>query len=243
MTTSPDMNSLPSSSRQSLDDDSTTEQLRAILAQAHILAGKGDHVETTDWDDWAKGLEAFLEITRARQAACGAAEAAAAISDWKEWVRKGIEAGAKNAHAYLRLPAEWKPTSATTSIGTRTARPAELLGAQRDKYAAAWNADADCGRYQWPDREALPRLWPSDLRTASGLFKKSTATAYDGIHCRHYALLCEDSLTALGTILEACERLGNFPKQARLVVTPLLEKPKGGFRPVAVYVSLYRLWA
>ncbi len=229
--------------RQYLDDDGTTEQLRAILAQAHILAGKGDHVETTDWDDWAKGLEAFLEITRARQAACGAAEAAAAISDWKEWVRKGIEAGAKNAHAYLRLPAEWKPTSATTSIGTRTARPADLLGAQRDKYAAAWNADADCGRYQWPDREALPRLGPSDLRTASGLFKKSTATAYDGIHCRHYALLCDDSLTALGTILEACERLGNFPKQARLVVTPLLEKPKGGFRPVAVYVSLYRLWA
>ncbi len=40
-----------------------------------------------------------------------------------------------------------------------------------------------------------------------------------------------------------CELVGTFPRQARLVVTPLLDKPKGGFRPIAIYVSLYRLWA
>jgi hypothetical protein len=81
------------------------------------------------------------------------------------------------------------------------------------------------------------------LREVSKSFKKSTAIAYDGIHCRHYAMLCDGALTALGGLLEACELLGALPRQARMVVTPLLDKPKGGYRPIAIYVSVYRIWA
>ncbi len=47
----------------------------------------------------------------------------------------------------------------------------------------------------------------------------------------------------LSAILEACELLGTMPRQCRLVTAPLLEKPTGGFRPVCIYASLYRLWA
>ncbi len=104
-------------------------------------------------------------------------------------------------------------------------------------------ADSDSGYYRWTSRESLPRLTAANLREASYLFKKNTAVAYDGIHCRHYSLLSDGALDTLGAILEASELIGYLPRQARLVVTPLLEKPKGGFRPIAVYVSLYRLWA
>ncbi len=229
--------------RTPLDDDGTVRQLRDILSDSRRLIHLGDDAGEQMWDAWKLTLEQFLEATRARHASCASAEAASSVGAWKEWIRKGFESGAKNAHAYLRLPTEWRPSSATTPAGVRSARPADLLEAQRLKYAGAWEADADCGYYRWPDRQALPRLGPEELREASLMFKKGTATAYDGIHCRHYALLCDKSLAVLGTILEACELLGNLPKQARLVVTPLLEKPKGGFRPVAIYVSLYRLWA
>ncbi len=36
--------------------------------------------------------------------------------------------------------------------------------------------------------------------------------------------------------------MGTFPEQCNLVVTPLLEKPRGGYRPIAIYCSVYRLY-
>ncbi len=229
--------------RHLLDSDGTLERLRGLLGEAARLMDQGTHTGMTAWQEWDGRREHLLLDLRARLASAAAGETTTAIKEWRDWIRRGFEAGARNAHAYLRLPPEWRPSTANSPSGIPTASPAQLLETQRDKYAQAWLADSDCGHYLWPSRQALPRLSASELREASRLFKKRTAVAYDGIHCRHYSLLCDGALEALGAILEACELLGNLPRQARLVVTPLLEKPKGGFRPIAIYVSLYRLWA
>ncbi len=226
-----------------LVDDGSVEEVRAMLALAKNMLDDNVAMHAPMWKDWAARIDALLSQLRARQAKCAASESADSIKSWRDWIRCGFEAGAKNAHAYLRLPPEWRPSAARTPSGLQSALPAELLEAQRAKYAKAWLADSECGHYQWPTREALPRLSAAKLREASLLFKKGTAVAYDGIHCRHYSLLDDGALEVLAAILETCELLGNLPKQARLVVTPLLEKPKGGFRPIAIYVSLYRLWA
>eukprot|EP00972_Heterocapsa_arctica_P097083 14322770-Heterocapsa_arctica.AAC.1 len=39
------------------------------------------------------------------------------------------------------------------------------------------------------------------------------------------------------------ETLGTLPTQLRAVLMLLLAKPKGGFRPIGLFSSIYRLWA
>ncbi len=229
--------------RDQLETDGSVGAMRNLLVEANSMCSGGVERRDARWVAWASKLEELLDQFRTRHSRCAAAETSDKLRGWREWLREGFEAGAKHAHAYLRLPEEWRPSTATTPHGLPTADPAAVLEGQRAKYARAWADDGDSGWYQCTDREALPRLTPSDLRAASRQFKKSTAIAYDGVHVRHYAMLSDGALEALGGLLEVCELVGTFPRQARLVVTPLLEKPRGGFRPIAIYVSLYRVWA
>ncbi len=228
--------------KEGLVDGGYLDTMNNILAEARSIVRLGEAERAHRWSSWSLELEAFLEILAQRHSQLAAGETAERTRAWKEWLRDGFESGARHAFAYLRLPSEWRPTTVEGPTGLPTADPARVLEGQRDKFVAAWTADDDAGHYVWRERAALPRLSPSRLREASLLFKKGTAIAYDGVHCRHYSLLCDEALETLGTILEVCELLGTFPKQCRLVLTPLLEKPKGGYRPVAIYVSLYRLW-
>ncbi len=229
--------------KEELEIDGSLTRMRSLLEDANRMCCSGEGRRDEQWATWAARNEEFLGQLRSRHASRVSAETSDKLRGWREWLREGFEAGAKHAHAYLRLPAEWRPSTSTTSQGLPTADPAAILDGQREKYAKAWADDGDSGWYQSTKREALPRLAPADLREASRLFKRTTAIAYDGIHVRHYAMLSDGALEALGGLLEVCELVGTFPRQARLVVTPLLEKPKGGFRPIAIYVSLYRLWA
>ncbi len=192
--------------------------------------------------EWKKDQQACLAEFRARHATAVASARTQRSDAWKEWIRQGAEMGARNAHLFSRLPQQWRPEVVETPSGRLASDPASVLAAQRRKYEAMWKADGRPGRYAWTEREALPRLQPEELREASRLFKRRTAVAYDGLHCRHYSLLGDEALSALATVLEACELLGDLPRQCGLVVTPLLEKPKGGYRPVAIYPSLYRIW-
>ncbi len=218
------------------------ERMGGLLDRAADICRMNGDMQAAQWTGWSVELEDLLEALGQEHRRRTAGESAEKTRAWRDWVREGFEKGAKNAHAFLRLPAEWRPTTTEDVLGLPTADPAQILDGQRRKFVAAWNADDDCGRYVWEERDALPRLLPSQLREASKSFKKGTAIAYDGVHVRHYSMLCDGALEVLGAILETCELLGTLPKQCRLVVTPLLEKPKGGFRPVSIYVSLYRLW-
>eukprot|EP00959_Pyramimonas_sp_CCMP1952_P026256 551257-Pyramimonas_sp.AAC.1 len=38
------------------------------------------------------------------------------------------------------------------------------------------------------------------------------------------------------------ERSGLVPKHLQVILTALLAKPTGGFRPIGIFVSCYRLW-
>ncbi len=188
-------------------------------------------------------LEDALGRARANHAAAAGAARSAGIEAWKKWLQAGFSAGARNAHLFSKLPTEWKPTVAASPQGSKTADPRKVLEAQREKYGKLWNAAEVPGGYTWPVREALPRLTPNELRDASRLFRRRTAETFDGFHCRQYSLLSDEALETLAVVLETCELIGRMPSRLNLVTTPLLEKPKGGYRPIAVYTSLYRLWA
>ncbi len=162
---------------------------------------------------------------------------------WRDWLKEDAAAGAAHAHAYSRLPDEWVPTQAMDSQGVISADPNLLLEAIRSAYAAKWQAAERQTRYAWREREALTRLQPDELRAASLAFSKRTASTFDGLHPRHFALLSDQALAALATIYEAVELLGAWPKQLDLVIMPLIPKPKGGFRPIGLLAGAYRLWA
>jgi hypothetical protein len=210
--------------------DGSIRRVKGILTAAEALVDDDAAPVDSRWIKWTAEAEAALGDLRGRHVKAAAGEPTDRLREWREWLRAGFERGANIAHAYMRLPAEWRPSEATSPEGLPIAEPSAVLNGQRDKYGRAWAANEDVGRYSWPDRQSLPRLKAAELREASLSFKKSTAIAYDGIHCRHYAMLCDAALTALGALLEVCELLGPLPRQARLVVTPLLDKPKGGLQ-------------
>ncbi len=202
-----------------------------------------DQWESDAWHAWRHTFDTLTDNVRRELKRETTSAASERTAKWKEWIREGVDRGARNAHAFSRLPVEWQPSSVKRPDGTVTAQPTAILEGQREKYSAMWSAGDSPGGYEWAERQALPRLTPGDLREASGSFKRRTAVAHDGFHMRHFAQMSDGALCALAAILEACELLGAMPRQCRLVTAPLLEKPRGGYRPICIYASLYRLWA
>ncbi len=124
--------------RDALDNDGSMMKLHRILRKAEDMIRDNSGADSADWDGWSTELELFLEQLRARHATLTAQESADPLRGWREWLRRGFEAGAKNAHACLRLPAGWRPITATLPTGLPTAEPARILDDQRIKYSGAW---------------------------------------------------------------------------------------------------------
>ncbi len=194
---------------------------------------------------------------------------AADIAEWRKWVCHNIDRGAKNAHRYLALPEEWRPTELATVDGTVTSCPMKLLEAYRHKYDRLWNqrhrderaaaaraggsgergGGDDARSADWrpwhdaTDRSSLPRVTPSEIRAAALSFRDGTLVAYDGVAMRQYALLSDEALEVLSDVIVVVERLGKLPEQLRFTVMPMIPKARGGHRAIASLVSLYRLWS
>ena len=85
-------------------------------------------------------------------------------------------------------------------------------------------------------------LSAEQIRIASRKFKPSTVSA-DQLHPKHISLLSLSAREALARNYTAFELTGNFPEQERKVVTVLIPKTDGGLRPVALFRTLYRVYA
>ncbi len=187
------------------------------------------------------------EVQRAAQAAM-AKEDALHKHEWKTWVADGIAAGARNAHRFLRLPTEWRPTTTVLNDGVVTADPLHLLEGYAQKYDKLWNPDArksdadDAAPWKHVKVEPLPRPQPDELRAVARTFPHRTAVTFDGIAMRHYDLLSDPALGIVADFIELMERTGELPPQLALIPMPMLEKPRGGHRAIANFASLYRLW-
>ncbi len=187
-----------------------------------------------------------LELYEALQTEAQAAAAAVTAEEarrWREWVSEDLAAGASRAHAYTRLPQEAVAEAVEVGDGGMSSSPDALLASQRDKYVRLWHPAQEPFSYEWQGMEELPLLTPQQLRDAASTFKRRTAITYDGFHPRSLGNLSDGSLLALSFILQAVEVSGRWPRQLRLVVTALLAKPKGGYRPIGILPAAYRLWA
>ncbi len=67
------------------------------------------------------------ETTQTRLRHAAAAHKSAKLEGWRAWVAENLANGARNAHKYLKLPVEWRPTTSLTVDGVLTAEPRKLL--------------------------------------------------------------------------------------------------------------------
>ncbi len=221
----------------------------AILAR--LAGGIHEHAASalgSSEREWALLREELTAVSVELDAAVKKAEEqekGEATAAWVDWVRDGVDAGAKNAHRATRIPQQWTPTTtADDDLGILTGDPMKLLAAQRREYAAQWRA-RDQGPRTWysTSRRSLPRLSPTALREASLTMAPRTSQTYDGLHPRHFALLTDGALEALADLYEAAEALGAWPTQIALLTMPALPKPAGGYRLIGIFAATYRLWS
>ncbi len=188
--------------------DVTSSIQAAIERRSHLGDdGSGHHGTGGELDATRRGLQARAmehrdAVTKEMDRAATAARAEA-YRKWREWLVHNIDAGARNAHKYLRVPEQWRPTTTLVTDGVISADPLKLLEGYRTKYQGFWqgrNADQRTTRDEehgeearannWArpwrnmDRQRLERLTPAMFRQASSSFRAGTMSTYDGFAMR-----------------------------------------------------------
>eukprot|EP00972_Heterocapsa_arctica_P113311 16436455-Heterocapsa_arctica.AAC.1 len=94
------------------------------------------------------------------------------------------------------------------------------------------------------DSEKLKPITPGMVRDAARRFPIKTAETYDGFHVRHWGLLSDEGLEVVALLLNLIEITRQWPRQILGLTTCLIPKAKGGkYRGIALFPSLYRIWA
>ena len=207
----------------------------ACQMDGHDQMGRDELLAEWEEVDEVINGEAKKEEGRARVARARA---------WKEWCVQAIDKGAGRAHNFTKVAKAWVPTTTLARDGVITADPMALLQAECEKLSAQWRAKEEKVHDWYPGgKEELAPLTPDDLRRAAKTFRRRSAKAYDGFHPRHYAMLEDAGLWALACLYRATERLGRCPRQLLHITVFLGEKPKGGYRALALFTSFYRIWS
>ncbi len=139
-----------------------------------------------------------------------------------------------------------------------SAAPWNLLDDKRNSLEQEWLGAPEDFVYDWRHWEgelartpgvhadhgkALPPVDGESIKAAALSFKTSTSSTFDGFHVRHFGMVCDAAREATAKILNAVEAGGIWPTQVALVITPMIPKPKGGFRVIGAMPALYRIWA
>ncbi len=65
---------------------------------------------------------------------------------------------------------------------------------------------------------------------------------YEGLSPRHVSELPDHGLRLLSQLFNMCEIFGDYPEVLRNLFVKLIPKPTGGFRPICLFRSLYRIY-
>ena len=88
---------------------------------------------------------------------------------------------------------------------------------------------------------ALPRITPSQLRSAALAFCPRTGVGGDHLHPRWFGHLSDVSLERVCCLYATFEALGTVPSSLWNMLL-LYEKAQGGFRPIGLLPTIIRLW-
>ena len=203
-------------------------------------------------------LSALDRTALGREAAIARAQRAAIVNrggdlrrtQWAAWLRRAFDNGAGAAHSFVRradrdhanvdrvglirqlsnLHGQWKGhwRAATGPLTLAAAGVEPALWARRE---FGWSAFAES-----------VDVTSEAVYHASRLFKPGTAVAFDGLHCRHLALLPQDLLGVAATLMRVALSTGYLAGAAAVISVPLVPKPDGiALRPVGVFSALHRV--
>ena len=215
-------------------------RLEVVLAAAQRDALLGEQAPIV----WEHAESLLLDLGEDIRRAADEEERVAKLDfgdKWKSWAEEACSGSAKAAHAYSRLPKEWRPTQVRHRAATSSC-PRAVLEVECDRLHDLWGCADQPPQADTSYKEPLQRVSPDRSRRAAASFAESSAVAADGWHLRHYSWLPDDALRALSTFFWSAEARGLFPRQQRLLQIFLTEKPKGGHRSLGLFCSLYRLW-
>ena len=112
------------------------------------------------------------------------------------------------------------------------------------KWASVWAAAEEVEACQWPlEIEELPDIGAHQILEAAGTFKDEVGLGWDRLHPKALRRLPEGMLTELGKIFKEAEKKGVWGKHIGVVITALIPKGGGGWRPIGLLPTLIRLWA
>ena len=92
-------------------------------------------------------------------------------------------------------------------------------------FAELWNAQPEQADLDWQPIESLLAPSVGELRAASQSYSPLSATSVDGFHMKHFALLVDGGLEALGIMFCIMESMGALPSQAQTIMIIMLGKP------------------
>ena len=92
------------------------------------------------------------------------------------------------------------------------------------------------------ERKAFASADPARIRAVAASYPISTSETVGGFQPRHVSALGDEALDTLSTILAVVELLGLWPEQLAIIIVQLLDKPKGGYRPICLFAASVHVW-
>ena len=220
---------------------SSHTQLVDLLAA--VLTDSSQGLLCSLWQQALQVLDKMLELIDTEVKHEEVQEVQSSSQRWSSWLDDALDGGCKRIHAWTRLPVMWQPTVVQTKAGVSTSAPDGMLEAEVRKLSALWDCTQEAPVWSADIVEALPDPSVAKVRAVARSFSSFSAVSPDGFHLNNYAQLSDDGVRCLIGILRIFEKVGRLPRRIRLLLTFLINKPKGGLRALGLFPSLYRLWA
>ena len=118
------------------------------------------------------------------------------------------------------------------------------VDAEGERWSMEWAEGAHEEKWQWPDLgPCLQPISVQDLKDAAGTFPDQCGLGWDRIHPKALKRLPHALLEGLCDLLMTAEKEGEWSEAVGVVITALIPKAGGGWRPIGLLPMVIRLWA
>ena len=175
-----------------------------------------------------------------------------------QWVPgKMVKERAGQDDALAMVLRQWEGVYEENQIGrlvaTIQARGAELevpaniqqeVDVEGAKWAAEWAAGETVEECRWPDDlEELASINAHSIREAAATFADGVGLGWERLHPKALCRLPDAMLDEMGEVMMAAEGAGSWGEAVGVVITALIPKGDGGWRPIGLLPTIVRLWA
>ena len=131
--------------------------------------------------------------------------------------------------------------------GQEVERPANVqqeVDLERGRWATEWAAEEVVEECKWPDEmRALPDISAHVIRQACATFRDGAGLGWNRLHPKALDRLPGAMLDELGRLLGPAEDAGSWEEAVGIVITALIPKGDGGWRPIGLMPTIIRVWA